>query len=98
MKHSAKVHVYGCFSEKGFGNIYCFSDNLNAELLYTIYKTTLLPSARKFFGEDDNSWKLQEDNDPKHTSGKAQKWKDENDIKRISWLSQSPDLNPMENV
>ena len=42
--------------------------------------------------------KLQEDNDPKHTSGKAQKWKDENNINRISWPSQSPDLNPMENV
>lgn len=98
VKHSAKVHIYGCFSEKGFGEIYCFTENLNSELLCTIYKKTLLPSARKFFEEDDNSWKLQEDNDPKHTSGKAQKWKDENDINRISWPSQSPDLNPMENV
>src|SRR5579871_3936517 len=98
VKHSAKVHVYGYFSEKGFENIYCFTENLNSELLYTIYKKTLLPSARKFFGEDDNNWKLQEDNDPKHTSGKAQNWKNENDIKRIFWLSQSPDLNPMENV
>jgi hypothetical protein len=74
VKHSAKVHVYGCFSEKGFGNIYCFTENLKAEHLCTIYKKTLLPSAKKFFGEDDNSWKLQEDNDPKHKSGKAQKW------------------------
>ena len=71
VKHSAKVHVYGCFSEKGFGNIYCFTENLNSELLCTIYKKTLLPTARNFFGEDDNSWKLQEDNDPKHTSGIA---------------------------
>ena len=29
VKHSAKVHIYGCFSEEGFGNIYCFTDNLN---------------------------------------------------------------------
>ena len=81
-----------------FRNNYCFTENLNSEFLYTIYKKTLLPSARKFFEEDENSWKLQEDNDPKHTSGKAQKWKDENDIKRTSWPSQSPDLNPMENL
>ena len=73
VKHSAKVHVYRYFSEKGFGNIYYFTENLNSELLCTIYKKTLLPSARNFFGEDDNSWKLQEDNDPKHTSEKAQK-------------------------
>ena len=58
VKHSAKVHIYGCFSEKGFGNIYCFTENLNTELLYTIYKKTLLSFARKFFGEDNNSWKL----------------------------------------
>src|SRR5579871_6135099 len=55
VKHSIKVHVYRYFSEKGFGNIYCFTENLNSELLYTIYKKTLLPSARNFFGEDDNS-------------------------------------------
>ena len=98
VKHSAKVHVYGCFSEEGFGNIYCFTNNLNAELLCTIYKTTLLSSARKFFGGDNHSWLLQEDNDPKHTSEKAQRWRDENQVNRISWPSQSPDLNPMENV
>jgi transposase len=49
VKHSAKVHVYGCFSEEGFGNIYCFTENLNADLLCKIYKKTLLPSARNFF-------------------------------------------------
>src|SRR5579871_1062890 len=55
VKHSAKVHIYRYFSEKGFGNIYCFTENLNSKLLYTIYKKTLLPSARKFFREDDNN-------------------------------------------
>jgi transposase len=98
VKHSAKVHIYGCFTEDGFGNIYCFTQNLNADLLCTIYKTTLLSSARKFFGRDDHSWFLQEDNDPKHMSGKAQRWRKENQVKRISWPSQSPDLNPIENV
>jgi transposase len=98
VKHSLKVHVYGCFSEKGFGNICCFTNNLNADLLCTIYKTTLLPSAGIFFGKHNHSWILQEDNDPKHTSKKAQKWRTDNQVKRISWPSQSPDLNPMENV
>src|SRR5579871_5575503 len=73
VKHSAKVHVYRCFSEEGFENIYCFTNNLNAELLCTIYKTTLLSSARKLFGRDNHSWRLQEDNDPKHTSEKAER-------------------------
>jgi transposase len=98
VKHSGKVHVYGCFSEKGFGNIYCFTENLKADLLCTIYKTTLLPSAGILFGKDNHSWILQEDNDPKHMSKKAQKWRKENQVKRISWPAQSPDLNPIENV
>ena len=98
VKHSAKVHVYGCFSEKGFGKIYCFTNNLNAELLCTIYKTTLVPSAITFFGKGNHKWLLQEDNDPKHKSIKAQGWKADNEINCLSWPSQSPDLNPMENV
>jgi hypothetical protein len=48
VKHSGKVHVYRYFSKKRFGNIYCFTNNLNSDLLCTIYKTTLLPSAGIF--------------------------------------------------
>ena len=98
VKHSAKVNIWGCFSEKGFGQIYCFRNNLNTDQLCYIYKHTLLPSATTFFGKDNDKWILQEDNDPKHLSGKAQKWKIDNQINRLSWPSQSPDLNPMENV
>src|SRR4030081_876099 len=87
VKYSAKVHVYGYFSEEEFGNIYCFTNNLNADLLYTIYETTLFPSAGIFFGKDNHSWSLQEDNDPKHMSKKAQKWRKENQVKRIFWPS-----------
>ena len=98
VKHSARVHVYACFSEKGFGKLYFFTQILNAELLCTIYKSTLLPSAITFFGKDNNNWILQEDNDPKHRSKKAQDWRFKNKVKCLSWPSQSPDLNPMENV
>ena len=48
MKHSGKIHVYKYFSEKSFEKIYYFTENLNADLLYTIYETTLLPSAGIF--------------------------------------------------
>ena len=90
--------MYGCFAEKGFGQIHCFTDNLNADKLYKIYKYTLLSTATTFFGKDKDKWILQEDNDPKHLSKKAQDWKIDNQINRLSWPSQSPHLNPMENV
>ena len=58
--------------------------NLNAELLCTIYKTTLLPSVRNFFGRDNHRQFLQEDNDPKYTSEKIESQRDKYQVKRIS--------------
>jgi len=98
VKHPIKVNVWGCFSSKGFGRIVCFNENLNAELMCDIYKYGLLPTARKQFGHDSTLWKLQEDNDPKHTSKLAINWKKNNDVYKIDWPSMSPDLAPIENV
>ena len=55
MKYSGKFYMYRCFSEIGFGKIYYFTENLNADLLYTIYETILLPSAGIFFGKNNHS-------------------------------------------
>lgn len=95
VKYPAKLHIWGCMSSKGFGKCYVFSQNLNAELLTTIYKKALLPSADRLF---DGDWVLQEDNDPKHKSKKAVKWREENEVDRMEWPAQSPDQNCIENV
>ena len=62
---------------------YYFTENLNANLLYTIYKTTLLLFAGIFFRKNNHSQKLQKDNDLKYISRKAKKQKKDNKIKRI---------------
>jgi transposase len=98
VKHPVKVNVWGCFSSKGFGRIKCFKQNLNAKLMCDIYKRGLLPTARDHFGAGSTSWKLLEDNDPKHTSKLAKNWKAENGVKNIDWPAASPDVNPIENV
>ena len=65
VKHPIKIHVWGCFSQRVFGCIELFTENLNAQEMVQIYEHGLR-SAEKMFGVNNNDWILQEDNDPKH--------------------------------
>ena len=44
------------------------------------------------------SWTFQHDNDPKHTARLVKTCLEESNIKVMEWQSQSPDLNPIENM
>ncbi|CAM4947810.1 unnamed protein product, partial [Rotaria socialis] len=55
----------------------------------------LLNGARKQFG---SRWRYQQDNDPKHTSKIAKQFLEKEVPEMIDWSSNSPDINPIENM
>ena len=50
---------------------------------------------KKQFG---SRWQYQQDNDPKHTSGVAKQFLADEVPETIDWPSNSPDINPIENM
>ncbi|KAI4873131.1 hypothetical protein NFI96_002141 [Prochilodus magdalenae] len=55
-----------------------------------------LPSVRAL--KMGRGWVFQHDNDPKHTARLTKEWLRKKHIKVLEWPSQSPHLNPIENL
>ena len=70
------------------------NDECRCLLLYLTKKND--EKSKKLFGAD--VWLFQSDNDPKHTADKNKCYLEYKKINVLDWLSQSPDLNPIENL
>lgn len=96
VKHDQKLMVWGCFAAHGVGNLYRVEGIMESEQYKVILREQLLPSAQLLFQGRD--YTFQQDNDPKHTSRATRAYMDELGIDPEEWPSQSPDLNPIENL
>jgi transposase len=91
------IMVWGCMGWEGVGRLAEVEGRMDADQYVDILKKNLLPCLE----ESDIPMEdliFQQDNDPKHTSKKAKKWIEDNDITLLDWPPQSPDLNPIEHL
>ena len=99
IKHEKKINVWGCCAAHGVGRLYRVEGILEKYQYNRILIHEMLPSAHELFpDEDGESWIFQQDNDPKHTARLNKEWVANNGIRTIDWPSQSPDLDPIENL
>ena len=90
------IMVWGCFSSAGPGKLHIIEGRMNSQMYRAILDDNHSKSAEDL--NLPNGWIFQQDNDPKHTAKATTEWFREKEIEVLGWPSQSPDLNPIENL
>ncbi|GBN98448.1 Transposable element Tc1 transposase [Araneus ventricosus] len=88
--------VWGCFAASDMGTLVFIENNMDQYKYINILKENLkIPTQTLGI---QNTFKLYQDNDPKHTALNVRLWLLYNCRKVIKTPLYSPDLNPIENV
>ena len=93
-KNRVKILAWGGFCMQGKTSLFCFRQIMTGPYYVEILQQHL-SEIQQMLG---HVWHFQQDNDPKHTSRVASAFLRENMPEVIDWPSNSPDLNPIENL
>ena len=96
VKHDEKIMVWGCFAAHGVGELVLIDGIMDQYQYIEIVETAVVRSAELLFRSQN--WTFQQDNDPKHTANNTMNTMRRLQIPLEDWPSQSPDLNPIENL
>ncbi|KAI4893325.1 hypothetical protein NFI96_007330 [Prochilodus magdalenae] len=97
VKHGGgSIMLRGCFSAKGPGHLVRIHGKMDSTVYLEILAKNLRSSIKDL--KMGRHFIFQQDNDPKHTAKKTKAWFGREKIKVLQWPSQSPDLNPTENL
>jgi transposase len=94
-KNRQKILVWGAISAKCLVGYHAFKCILDGAYYVRILEDHLVSNARKQFAR---RWRIQQDNDPNHRSRVAKDFMNKRVPELLDWPSNSPDVNPIENL
>ncbi|KAJ8887194.1 hypothetical protein PR048_013409 [Dryococelus australis] len=90
------VMVWGCFTAFGVGPLVFVRGSMNTEAYCNILDSEMFPTLWIFYGMDP--FYFQDYNSRCHVSRATMQWYEDNNVRRLDWSTQSPDLNTIEHL